>query len=295
MNNNKNNKKELSDHSKQKYIAAYNYLVNSARSSNPIALLKWIKNSETQDASKVYYLNSIIGLQKMDPKLVKGNIDALKDYRDDIAEKIEKGREKSNLNPRQQQALELISYNDLLKFVQELRQESNNSYKNMRDYILVALMTRYPLRNDLARVEIVHHEEELNDNENVIYVPKAGKAEVSIKYHKTATFSGPIDFEIDDELSNDIRRYLKFMRQDQTYLFSNSNNQYLSTSGFTNLLNSIFMKKFGIPVSSTILRKIITTGKFGEVLKEEEELAHIQGHSVNTQRRIYTSNIPYKH
>ena len=68
-------------------------------------------------------------------------------------------------------------------------------------------------------------------------------------------------------------------------------------NGYTrNQLSQIFMKTsqeyLGKNISTTLLRKIYLSDKYSEVKKEMAKDAYIMGHSVETQQKIYTKDLP---
>jgi hypothetical protein len=88
-------------------------------------------------------------------------------------------------------------------------------------------------------------------------------------------------------MTNDIKRLTSDGRK---YLFVNIKGDPLSSSSFTHKLNRIFMKRFGVPISSTLIRKIYLTGKYGKVLEEMKDDSKVMGHSLGTQQKIYIRN-----
>jgi integrase len=75
---------------------------------------------------------------------------------------------------------------------------------------------------------------------------------LAIREYKTSKTNGDINITLDPEMTNDIKRLTSDGRK---YLFVNIKGDPLSSSSFTHKLNRIFMKRFGVPISSTLIRK----------------------------------------
>jgi len=274
--------------SQKQYLSTYLSLIRKSGSDDPDKIFDHIKQANVKDTTKLSYLNSMISLKKLDPSLVNGNLSSIKEYRDDLGTKIEQARETNNTNERQSKALEKVSLQNVKDFVKELNDNKHQSQKALENYILIKLMADAPVRNDLQEIAITRKKNDLKEPINSIFVPitKNKPAILSIKEYKTsnATNSNDITINLDNDISNDIRELIK---DNRNYLFENNKGQPLSSSSFSHKMNNIFKKKFGINISSTILRKIYLTGKYGKVAKEMEQDAQILGHDITTQRKIY--------
>jgi len=274
--------------SQRHYITTYKVLIKRTGSENINDIYNYIKNAPVKDTTKVSYLNAIISLKKLDDRLVKGNINVLKDYRDSLSFDIDDRRNENNTNERQSKAIQNITLDDLNKFVIKLNANKNDTKKNREKYILVHLMVKYPLRNDLQEIQITHNKQDLDDIENYLYIPsnKNNNAILSIKKFKTAGSNNINDIviDLDNNITNDIRELLKDGRK---YLFVDNKGNPLTSNAFTHRLNAIFKKEFNMPISSTIIRKIYLTNKYAPILKEMEQDSKIMGHSLDMQRRIY--------
>ena len=279
----------VSLNSKKQYLQTYLSLIKKANSSDMNDLYDYIVKSKVKDNTKLSYLNSIISLKKIDSELVTGDLKDISELRDKLNIKIEKAREVNNITESQEVAMNKINLNDLKKFVEELAEAKDNSIRNLEDYLLIKLMVEFPLRNDLQEIRLTTHKQDLKTPFNVIYIPKSGKSILSLKEFKTARKEGEIIIDIPIDISDDIRKLIK-LDKFRKFLFVNRDNNPLSSSSFTHKLNSLFKKRFGIPISSTIIRKIYLSGKYSGVLEEMKEDARVMGHSTQTAQKIYISN-----
>lgn len=277
--------------SQKQYAQTYLSLIKKANSEKPSDIYKYIVNSKVKDATKLSYLNSIISLKKIDASLVKGDLTDIAELRDKLNVKIENDRKDDNIRPAQKEALSKITHEKLKEFVSELNEKKSKNLKSLEDYILVNLMVNYPLRNDLQEILLSNHKTDLKNPNNILYVPKSGEAILSLKEYKTRHAKGAEDIVIKfgTDVSNDIRNLIKH-DINRKYLFTNNEGGALSSSSFTHRLNRIFNNKFGIPMSSTIIRKIYLSSKYKDTLDEMAKDAVIMGHSPDTAQKIYVNN-----
>ena len=274
--------------SKKQYITTYLFLIKKAKSEDIADILKFIKNSDVKETTKLNYLNSIIGLKKHDGKLVKGNTADIVLYRDILGTKVDKDRKKDNLNENQKKVFEKISGTDIEDVITKLEQDKNTDAKALEEYVLLKLMYPRPLRNDLADIKICKNKGMLKQ-QNCIYLPtkKDSKATISIVEHKTTSRGGdPIKREVDADLTNDIRKLTK----NRTYLFENGKGNPYSSSAFSHKLSNLFKKHLEIPFSSTMMRKLYHTSKYKDTLDEMAEDGRQMGHSSNTIQKVYVKN-----
>jgi integrase len=279
----------IANTSKKQYLTTYRNLIKKADSDSMEDIYKFIKDASVKDTTKQSYLNSIISLKKYDSSLVKGDLKDIVDFRDKLNVKIDDNRKTNNISDKQRKALETVNMNNIATFLDKLKSDKDKSPKNLENYILIYLMSKYPIRNDLQEIYITNYKSDTNHPINSILIPAGNnkKAKLYLKEYKTSKTNGDIVIELDTEITKDIKKLIKDERK---YLFQNSKGEALSSSLFTHKLNRLFNKEFGIPVSSTILRKIYLTDKYKDVIGEMAKDAQIMGHSMDTQRDVYVDN-----
>ena len=79
----------------------------------------------------------------------------------------------------------------------------------------------------------------------------------------------------------------KMRNGDSTILFVSSTGKPLTRNGISQLLLKTFKQRLGKNISTTMLRKIYLSSKYQNVKEEMEKDAHIMGHSVETQQKVY--------
>lgn len=283
---------DLNKSTSTQYISSYLSLIKRCGTNDLNEIYKYINtNEKLKPATKLSYLNSIIGLKKMNNQIINQDLTKIKSLRDKLNLQIEKERSNDNRNDRQKEAMETITLVKLNEFVKKLGDNKSNSIKDLEHYILISLMVKFPIRNDLMEVAVVHNKGDLKDRtDNYIYVPRTSGKEaiLYLKEYKTSKTNGDIVINIDSDLTKDIIKLVK--SDDRKYLFVNNKNKPLSSSLFSHLLNGIFKKEFGVPISSTILRKIYLTDKYKNVTDEMKNDAKIMGHDLSTQKNVYIAN-----
>ena len=129
----------------------------------------------------------------------------------------------------------------------------------------------------------------IDDMENNNYIIK-GKSSYAFSYGKNAVkSSGDSDTQIID-VPKDLTKILKFWFKYNTtdYLLPKfGENKPIGKNGLTLALNKIFSPK---KISSSMIRKIYLSYKFGDIQKEQKKIAELMNHSVNIQQSIYVKN-----
>jgi hypothetical protein len=196
----------------------------------------------------------------------------------------------NNLNGNQQLAMSNVKLDDVLAFKNELEQKKNNSILDLENYILLGILTKYPIRNDLQKILISY--KPLNDDENYVLIPPNNDSvKIYLNEYKTSGKHGSVILDIEPSLGDDIRRLIS-LDGNRKYLFQTKDGNPYSDSGFTYRLQKLFEDRFGVKIGTTILRKIYLTGKYGNTFNEFAQDNHIMGHNASTAQSNYISNQP---
>ena len=158
-------------------------------------------------------------------------------------------------------------------------------------YILFQTHIRLPLRNDLAgamaitkRAYTKLSEEDKKAN-NYLIVEK-GKMFLAINKFKTSKKFEALNIDIPKDLEKLLRTYIKI--NGMGILFKTSTGKPLTRNALSQLLikfSKIYMG--GKSISTTLMRKIVLSDKFGALKKEQKEMSEITGHSVETMNNVY--------
>ena len=160
-------------------------------------------------------------------------------------------------------------------------------------YVIYSLLIRLPIRNDMAGMELITKtqynklSEEQKKNTNYLVKEKASMFLVLNEY-KTAKKYGEKKIDVPKDLEKIFRMYLKLTKKEAgEVLFVSSTGKPISRNAMSQLLLKTSKKYIGKGVSTTLMRKAVVSDKFGDMKKEQAELADIMGHSVGVQNAVY--------
>lgn len=283
---------KVKDNTMKTYISTFNNLAKKAGSDDLDKIFTWIeKNNLVKLNTKLLYLNTLVSLKKHNSELVKGDISKISKRRDEVQEEIKKKVATNNITSGQEKAMNTVNTDKLKQFLDKLAENKNNSLDDLDTYVLVYLMTKYPVRNSFSNVKIVNLKREHKASlDNTLLLPKLKNqnGHIIIRKFKTDKTYKPIEIDLDNEISNDIRKLVKL--DNRKYLFVNKNGNPYSSSCFSHKLIKVFQKEFGVNMSSTILRKIYVSDRYKDTIEAMEKDAELLGHSTNTMRERYIRN-----
>jgi hypothetical protein len=164
------------------------------------------------------------------------------------------------------------------------------------DYIIVALVLQFPSRNDYADMKIVNKADyDMNDKEfNYLILEDKDKIKIILNKYKTQKTYGQIDYEIDDKplytcivkYYDGIQSYYNSNKKEfnNFLLFNVKNLEKLNRNQYTKYLQNIFESNIGKSISSSMIRKIITSSL---ISPEFVEMAKKQQHSTKEAMSSY--------
>lgn len=283
-------KPEINASTKNFYQNNFFYLRQKYGTHNVPEMLKHIQeDNKVKNTTKLNYCNTIIGLQKHHPGIVKGDLKQLIEYRDQLNQEKEAQTARCNVTEKQKKVLEKITYEQLVKAVQDLAEYKQNSIRDMEDYLLLALMVAFKLRNDLVDV-VIYQTKTLPKSHypNYIILPPKGLAQLVIGEHKTSKTNGEIHHQLDQSFTDDIRWLVK--QSPRTHLFVSPNARPLTNSAFVHRMFRLTKRLFGQEFSSTVIRKIYLTSEYKDTIDKMKKDAKDMGHSFETQVNHYVKN-----
>ena len=159
--------------------------------------------------------------------------------------------------------------------IKDLKAPTENERDLMERYIVLSLYVLQPPRRN-ADYYMMKFGTGISDEFN--FVDLHGK-----KYYfnnfKTSKYGKEV-LDIPPKMLEVIRWYKEHMHlKDDDYLLFPDDNKRTSPNKITKLLNKIFMKN----ISSSMLRHIYLSSKYGAVEKEQEKDSEFMSHSQNTQ------------
>ena len=160
-------------------------------------------------------------------------------------------------------------------------------------YSLFSFLLKYPLRNDLSGMRYITKtaynklSEEDKKNGNFLVNEKNSLTAILNEY-KTSRKFGEKKLPIDKDIEKILRMYIKATNKKLgDVLFVSSKDTPLSRNAMSQLLIKTSKKYLNKSISTTLMRKIVLSHKFGDMKKEQEKMAHITGHDVATMNQVY--------
>ena len=160
-------------------------------------------------------------------------------------------------------------------------------------YTIFSFLSSYPLRNDLAGMKYISKTSynqltEDDKKEGNFLVKNKNKLSMILNVYKTSKKYGEKIIEIDPVISKILRMYIKATdKKVGDVLFVSSRGTPISRNGISQLLIKTSQKYLNKSISTTMMRKIVVSDKFGDLAKEQKELADVMGHDVGTQNLVY--------
>ena len=166
-------------------------------------------------------------------------------------------------------------------------------------YTIFSMLVKYPTRNDVAGMKFITKTAYNNLTEDDkkagnFLVNQKGKLTMILNQYKTARKYGEKKIEIDKDTEKILRMYIRLTNKKfGDVLFVSSRNNALSRNQISQLLLKTSKKYMNKAVSTTLMRKIVVSDKFGEgtefakLKKEQEDLASVMGHSTDLQNKVY--------
>jgi len=154
----------------------------------------------------------------------------------------------------------------------------------LQAYTLFNIYSRMPMRNDVAGMTAINQaaykklsEEDKKEN-NYLVVPSKGQLYFVLNQYKTAKKYKELDLPIEDaDLRKILRYYLKM--NGQGILFKTSTGKPLTRTELSKVLIKYSKKYMDKSISTTLLRKIYLSSKYGNMKEELEKDNKVMGHS----------------
>tara|TARA_R110000737_G_C14575335_1_gene484755 strand:+ start:195 stop:1175 length:981 start_codon:yes stop_codon:yes gene_type:complete len=308
---NPNNLKETIHESrpnlKPNTIKMYEILLNKLKVLFDTDDFKFLKNSKKVEeklkeklhytSQRNYYNAIIILLNALDY-----DKDLIKEYqnmRDELNKKYEDDNASGKISDKQK--ANFVKIEEIHKMIKKMEDElRGKGYKKKtlspKDKTLLQVYTIFnihiilPMRNDLSGAVAIMKKQyntlssdEKKEN-NYLVVEKTNMWFVLNKF-KTQKKYEELRFDVPKPLEKLLRMYLRV--NGMGVLFTSSTGKPYSRNALTQLLTKYSQKYMGKSISTTMLRKIVLSDKFIDLKKEQEDMAKITGHSVETMNKVY--------
>tara|TARA_R100000654_G_scaffold17063_2_gene35790 strand:+ start:3149 stop:4117 length:969 start_codon:yes stop_codon:yes gene_type:complete len=179
--------------------------------------------------------------------------------------------------------------NDMAEDLKPIKKKSKDEITKkemqlLQAYTLFNIYSRMPMRNDVAGMSAINQaaykklsEQEKKDN-NYLIVPSKGNLYFVLNQYKTSKKYKELDLPIEDKnLRKILRYYLKM--NGMGILFKTSTGKPLTRTELSKVLLKYSNKYMGKSISTTLLRKIYLSSKYGDMKKELEKDNKVMGHS----------------
>jgi hypothetical protein len=175
-------------------------------------------------------------------------------------------------------------YNKVINIIGNKKKINEDEYNLLLSLVIFGLYyLNEPRRNmDYQKMKVIKAYNSNLENE-YNYIDLKNKKFIFNNYKTKGTYNQQIT-EINDDLFNIIKLFLKYNKNEDGYLLSNYNNKnFTNINDITRILNKIFNKKIGC----SMLRKMHLTNKYGKLENELAESAKAMGTSINTIQTNY--------
>ena len=208
-------------------------------------------------------------------------------YRNELRDQYQAEQETGVITDKQ--AKNFISVDEMKAFIKMMKKDIKDNDQLHMIYVMFEILSRHPLRNDLAGMKYMTQSkysklsDELKVSRNYLVKTEGGFIIIDSD-HKTAKTHGTIKIPIDKdaELAKILRSYLRVLQ------YKGGDNVFPITPNYmSQLLIKASQKYIGKNISTTMIRKIVSSAKF--LGAKEDQLAHAQqlAHSVATENLIY--------
>jgi hypothetical protein len=240
----------------------------------------------------------------------KGDYDELIDkygeLRDELNQQYEDDQKAGKISERQKEnfvKLEELK-NMINKMAEEIKDKNLKTKKELtaKDRELLMMYTLYnmlieiPTRLDFAGMKYINKAtyNKLSDEdkkERNYLVNQKGKMFFVYNKYKTSKSYGEKIIDSSKELSKILRMFIKLTnKKNGDFMFTTSTGNPISANVASQMLLKYSKRYLGKNISTTLIRHIVLTDKFGEVKKEMADMSEKTGHSTDTMMNIYVKD-----
>ena len=238
--------------------------------------------------TKRNYLNSIIVLLQHDNKVYNDEIIYYQNIRDGYNQEYKNNKQNNKKNNKE--IANWLTMKQINEIIDHLKQDLSNE-QNLIWYFMLNFWVEFPLRNDLQHTEIISKKkyDSLLDEELKIknYFVLDKEPFISISQYKTFKRYGIKKIIMNQKMKDILLLYLP-KNKTKYLLYNIKNKSAMGTDNITHSFNKLFQKYYPEKkISTTMIRHIVLSEKFGNNLLEQKKYCDIMGHDLNTQTNIY--------
>lgn len=266
-----------------------------------------IKNNKFTSIRNTYNA-IIITLMALNNK--KGDYDELIDkygeLRDELNQQYEDDQKAGKISEKQKENFVKLEelQNMINKMADEIKDKNLKTKKELtgKDRELLMMYTLYnmliliPTRNDFAGMKYINKAtynklKEEDKKERNYLVNQKGKMFFVYNKYKTSKAYGEKIIDSPKELTKILRMYIKLTnKKNNDFMFTTSTGNPISANVGSQMLLKYSKRYLGKNISTTMIRHIVLSDKFGDVKKDMAEMAEKTGHSTETMMNIYVKD-----
>ena len=216
------------------------------------------------------------------------------ELRDELNDKYSEEQKSGVISDKQSK--NFTTTEEIFKMINDMNEDLKPIIKKSKDqltkkemqllqaYTLFNIYSRMPMRNDVAGMTAINQaaykklsEDEKKEN-NYLVVPSKGQIYFVLNQYKTSRKYKELDLPIEDpNLRKILRYYLKM--NGMGVLFKTSTGKPLTRTELSKVLLKYSKKYMDKSISTTLLRKIYLSSKYGNMKEELEKDNKVMGHS----------------
>jgi len=272
-----------------KPIKSFNFLKNKEEILNKIKELK-----PTTQRSYIISICSVLRDIPKYKKMYEEYFELLKDFNNDLKVNTDKSekQEKNWISQEEVLSVHKKLKEDVMNLLQKKRKIDKAVFNKLLNYMILSLYTLInPRRNkDYSLMKIASNTDD--DNYNYLMIDKKNTMKFLLNKYKTDKKYHSVEIEVPDDLKEVIQLYLKYhplkaelkkKDYDIPFLVDEQGKGLKNSTEITKILNKIFGKK----ISSSMLRNIFLTDKYGDVMEELKSDVKHMGTSVDVAMNTY--------
>lgn len=187
------------------------------------------------------------------------------------------------------QAPNFITYDELIAFSHKVRADIKDNQRLHMIYAILNFLIYRPLRNDLAMVRLITPTafKKLENKDECYIISQNTKMIFYCNQFATKKTRPQEELEIDGRARIELQKYIKRwgIKSGEVVFPITKNN-------LSQLLIKTSQKYIQKNISTTLIRKIVSSHKFLDSKLEQEAHAHSIGHSVATENLVYIKQKP---
>ena len=272
-----------------KPIKSFNFLKNKEEILNKIKELK-----PTTQRSYIISICSVLRDIPKYKKMYEEYFELLKDFNNDLKVNTDKSekQEKNWISQEEVLSVHKKLKEDVMNLLQKKRKIDKAVFNKLLNYMILSLYTLInPRRNkDYSLMKIASNTDD--DNYNYLMIDKKNTMKFILNKYKTDKKYHSVEIDVPDDLKEVIQLYLKYhplkaelkkKDYDIPFLVDEQGKGLKNSTEITKILNKIFGKK----ISSSMLRNIFLTDKYGIVMEELKKDTKAMATSVDLAMNTY--------